>query len=754
MQRTPLLVAALLLAPLCHAQTLATNSPNGQPLSTRVTAYTIDAKLDTDKKTLDATETITYKNLTGQPLNTFPFHLYLNAFRPESTFTRETHFGGGIRDNERDNTYPDEKRGSITISHIDADTFGDLTPTLHFIAPDDNNADDHTVAEITLPHPLAPNDSITFHIAFHDKFPLSVARNGYKRDFIMGGQWFPKPGVFWHGAWNCHQYHATTEFFSDFGTFTVHLTLPRRYIVGASGVPTGETIDFNGNKTVSFYGEDIGDFAWAASPNFTVTDGIFLSSLGPVQVHVLALRAHPQAGPRYLSIIQKTMQEFDRRYGPYPYKIVTVIDPEPGSEMGGMEYPTLFTGDTSWFEPTYITEITAMHEFGHQYWYGMVATNEFQEAWLDEGINSYTEVKVLDAILGRNTSILDRSFANAGDYESQRLEYLAVPDFDPVTRWAFKFRDSNSYGGVTYGKTATLLQTLEGFVGTDTMDEAMRTWFMRYRFTHPTTEDFLRTIEEVAIKNGKALPTTSITSHSSNIKQPSITLNGTGTANGNGGIIPANGDASTNNAAVTRADDGSVILSGGTRATGSGVAEPAVSFAQPQPFPSNPPLTPSGSPDFATALATSFTLRPFFNQAVYGTQLLDYAVDSIDSNPVQWWLPEPTDEKERKNLQYLTTVVLHRKGDFVMPVTVEIIFEDGTHQREHWDGVDRWVRFDYTRNAKVRSAEIDPDHTVLLDKNLFNNSYTVDPHRLATRKLTNIWVSFAQLLSQLVTWIV
>ena len=291
MQRTPLLVAALFFAPLCHAQTLATNSPNGQPLSTRVTAYNIDAKLDTDKKTLDATETLTYKNLTGQPLSTFPFHLYLNAFRPESTFTRETHFTGGIRDNEGDNSYPDEKRGSITISHIDADTFGDLTPALHFIAPDDNNADDQTVAEITLPHALAPNDSITFHIAFHDKFPLSVARNGYKRDFIMGGQWFPKPGVFWHGAWNCHQYHSTTEFFSDFGTYKVNLTLPRRFVVGASGVPTGETTDNNGNKTVSYYGEDIGDFAWAASPNFTVTDGIFLSSMGPVQIHVLASSA-------------------------------------------------------------------------------------------------------------------------------------------------------------------------------------------------------------------------------------------------------------------------------------------------------------------------------------------------------------------------------------------------------------------------------------------------------------------------------
>ncbi len=752
MQRTTFLAAAILLAPLVtHAQSLATNSPNGQPLSVRVNAYNIEAKLDTDKKTLDATETITYKNLTGQSLNTFPFHLYLNAFRPESTFTRETHFNGGIRDNESDNSYPDEKRGSITISHIDADTFGDLTPTLHFIAPDDNNADDHTVAEITLPHALAPNDSITFHITFQDKFPLSVARNGYKRDFIMGGQWYPKPGVFWHGAWNCHQYHATTEFFSDFSTFTVHLTLPRRYIVGASGVPTGETTDASGNKTLSYYGEDIGDFAWAASPNFTVTDGIFLSSLGPVQIHVLALRAHPQAGPRYLSIIQNTLQQFDHRFGPYPYKIVTVIDPEPGSEMGGMEYPTLFTGETSWFEPTNVTEIVAEHEFGHQYWYGMVATNEFQEAWLDEGINSYTEVTVLDAILGRNTSMFNRPYANAGDYAEQRLSYLGTPDFDPVTRWAFKFRDSASYGDITYGKTATVLQTLESLIGRDTMDEALRTYFMRYRFTHPTGEDFLRTIEEVAIKNGKAISLSPLAIESHNVlsaskdttARPCTPLDQTALASAR---------AQLGKTDTTTLDQYHVVAELPLHSPPP--CPPQIGGPQIGQIGMTGPVPFSGDFATATATATNSTLRPFFNQAVYGTQILDYAIDSIDSNPVQWWLPEPTDEKERKNLQYLTTVVLHRKGDFVLPVTVEIVFEDGTRQREHWDGVDRWIRFDYTRNTKIRSAEIDPDHTVLLDKNLFNNSYTTDPNKLASRKLTNIWASFAQFFSQLVTWIV
>jgi len=701
MLRTLLVPAAALIASISlHAQSsIATNSPGGKPLSTRVVAYTIDAHLDTSKKSLDATETITYKNLTGQTITSIPFHLYLNAFRPESTFTSETHFTGGNHDSEADNNYSDEKRGSITISHIDAEGYGDLTSSMHFIAPDDGNAQDHTVTEIILPHPLAPNDSITFHLAFHDQFPLSVARNGYKRDFIMGAQWYPKPGVFWHGAWNCHQYHATTEFFSDFATFNVSLTLPRRYIVGASGVPTGELIDSNDTKTLSFYGEDIGDFAWAASPNFTITDGTFLSSLGPVKIHVLALAVHPKAGPRYLDITRKVLAQFDRRYGPYPYKIITVIDPEPDSEMGGMEYPTLFTGDTSWYEPTYLTEDTAEHEFGHQYWYGMVATNEFEEAWLDEGINSYTEGKVNAAILGPETSIFNRPYANLGDSDLRRLAYILIPDFDPVTRWAFKFRDFNSYGSITYSKSATLLTTLEGIIGTDTMDEALRTYFMRYRFTHPTTEDFLRTIEEVAIAHGKAIATT-----------------------------PQTPVATAKNSV---AQDGVEL---------SALA-----------FPSSPPFTTTGNPDYATARVTNSSLRGFFNQAVYGTQVLDYAVDSISSDPVQWWLPEP---KDKQQAQYLSTVYLHRKGDFILPVTVEIVFDDGTRLREHWDGVDRWIKFTYTRNAKIISAEIDPDHLVPLDKDLFNNSYTTTANKIPTLKLSNIWLSLQQLLAQLASWIV
>jgi hypothetical protein len=683
MRKTGLVCAGLFsgLAVCAQAQTsLATNAPAGQPLSERVVAYSIDAHLDMDKKTLDATETLTYKNLTGVPLTMFPWHLYLNAFQPESTFTGETHFSGGIRDSESADEYPAKKLGSVTIAHLEADGYGDLTGAMRFAAPDDGNVNDKTVMQVQLPKALAPGDSITFHLRFHDQFPESVARNGYKRDMLMGGQWYPKVGVFWHGAWNCHQYHATTEFFSDFGTFQVRLTLPKREVVGASGVPTGDQVNADGTQTLSFYAEDVGDFAWAASPNFNVTRGTFLSSMGPVEIRVLALAAHPGAGARYLKIMQATMEQFDRRFGPYPYKAITVIDPEPGSEIFGMEYPTLITAGTSWFDPTHGTEEVTEHEFGHQYWYGMVATNEFEDAWLDEGINSYTEVNVLAAILGSKTSLFEARWANASDADQQYMGYISQPDYDPVVRHAWQFHDGGSYGGITYGKSAILLKTLEGIVGRDTMDEAMRTYFMTYRFKHPTTEDFLNTIAMVAFKNHR--------------------VTGTGE--------PID------------------------QAYGPNVQCPA-----------------------ATPYICTTSLIPYFQQAVYGTRILDYAIDSVVTGPAQWWKPG-------KDKPYRSSVSVHRLGDFVLPVTVQVTFDDGSKVRELWvppsgEGVDRnsrWKKFVYVRDARVVSAEVDPDHTVLLDVDRFNDSYVVKPNGVPARKLTNFWVSSLQAMEQFAGWLI
>jgi hypothetical protein len=638
----------LLAAASAGAQSVPAASSPGAPLSTRIVAYAIDAKLDPAKKTITATETLTYQNLTGQPQQTFPFHLYLNAFQPQSTFMTEVRLAG-TRGTGPDSGWEPKHYGAETVDKLEVEGMGDLTAKMQFIQPDDQNVDDHTVFQVTLPQPIAPGKSVQFRLTFHDQLPEVVERTGYKRDFFMVGQWFPKVGVWWKGAWNCHQFHATTEFFADFGTFDVKLTVPKSYILGAGGDLVSSVDNSDDTKTATFHSEDVHDFSWTASPSFTVVEDSWTGSAGTVKIHLLMSPGHMATSPRYLKALKGTLELFDKWYGPYPYDRITVVDPpHGGSDAGGMEYPTLITADTAWDIPEgfLVPEVVTEHEFGHQYWYGMVATNEFEEAWLDEGINSYTEVKVMDALYGKDTSALHFGDIHVNEAGTQGLSYLSAPDYDPLTRFAWQFVNSNSYGGVTYGKTATVLLTLEKIIGEETLRRAIHTYFMRYRFTHPTGEDFLKTIEEVSGQN----------------------------------------------------------------------------------------------------------LRWYFDQAVYGTAILDYAVEHVRSDRADWFVKDRPDEKKGETL-YRSTVVVHRKGDFVFPIDLEVKFDNGETALEHWDGRDRWIRYTYQKKAKIASAEIDPEHKILLDRDPFNNSYIEKADKRAMKKLTNLWVFASEWLSQLLAWL-
>ena len=645
------LLAILLLTSFVAAQA---------PLSKRVVAYNIDAKYDAKNHTLDGVETLTYHNYTGQPLDKFPFHLYLNAFQRRSTFNEEQRTRGeGFRAGFT--TWDDKHFGSDTVTKFEVISMSDgkhtltftqpqdLTAKMQFIRPDDGNVNDTTVFEVQLPQPIPPDGEVTFRIAWKDKFPEVVARTGYKRDFILAGQWFPKVGVWWHGAWNCHQFHQNTEFFADFGTFDVNVTLPDNFVFGATGVQVAEKKNGNGTKTMTYHAEDVHDFAWTGDPNYKVVETDYKNTAGlTTHVRVLMQPANMASAPRYLNAVVGSLEKFDQWYGPYPYSTLTVVDPtHGGGQAGGMEYPTFITAGTTWWMPQGLLapELVTEHEFGHQYWYGMVATNEFEEAWLDEGINSYVEAKVMDAIYGKNTDILNLHGLSGGEDRYQRLAY-GSNDLDPMTRKAWQFVTSNSYGGVTYGKTATVMLTLESIIGEDKMQQAIRTWFQRYKFTHPTGEDFMKTVNEVAGQD----------------------------------------------------------------------------------------------------------LSWFWKQAVTGTSVMDYEILSAKSLNDDWSANKPLKSK-KSDTPYLTLVVVHRKGDFQAPVQLEVKFDNGETVHETWDGQDRWHRFSWTKNAKLVSAELDPQHKVLLDKDLFNNSYREEPNRRATEKITNYWLICVQLFSQMLAWL-
>src|SRR5215469_3873280 len=484
--------------PVAQAHTKTAEPEKQRTLSTRVVAYDIAARLDPAKHAITASETLIYHNLTGQPQKQFPFHLYLNAFQPQSTFMTE------VRRDDPDYSWKPEHYSAIKITQFEATGMGDLTNRMQFIHPDDNNTADHTVMQVELPTAVPAGADVEFKISFEDQMPEVVARTGYLRDFYMIGQWFPKVGVWWKGAWNCHQFHHDTEFFADFGTFDVKVTLPQNEVVGTGGDLVSTTNNSDGTKTLTFHSEDVHDFSWGASPSFTDVEDTWTGSAGTVKIHVLMSPGNMDTAPRYVKTAKDSLTLFDQWIGPYPYDRLTIIDPPHGGfQAGGMEYPTLVTADTAWYMPkgALFPELVVVHEFGHQYWYGMVATNEFEEAWLDEGINSYTETKIMNALYGDYTSNLNFPFAQFGANDQQRLGYLSTRNLDPLTRKAWQFYGGNSYGGTTYGKTATVLLTLEAVIGEDTMRRAMHTYFMRYRFTHPTGEDFLKTIEEVSGQN-------------------------------------------------------------------------------------------------------------------------------------------------------------------------------------------------------------------------------------------------------------
>ena len=168
------------------------------PLSQWVVAYQIDAKYDPAKHTVDATETLTYHNLTGRPLDRFPFHLYLNAFQPKSTWVGEAHRDGNFRTSRLEEWGPKDN-GSNEITSLEVVGMGDLTKQMKFISPDDGNVDDKTVFEVKLPRAIQPGQDVQFKIKFRATFPEVIARTGYKRTFLLAGQWFPKVGVWWHG---------------------------------------------------------------------------------------------------------------------------------------------------------------------------------------------------------------------------------------------------------------------------------------------------------------------------------------------------------------------------------------------------------------------------------------------------------------------------------------------------------------------------------------------------------------------------
>ena len=479
--------------------------------SPRNANYSIDVQLDPDARTLTGRAVLTWRNITAVSAPDLRFHLYYNAWRDSrSTWMRERELGRGPGMAFR----PEADWGwvDVTAVRLLGDTGPqDLTDRLRFVSPDDNNPDDRTVLSVPMPIAVAPGDTVNIELEWSSRVPRTFARTGAIGDFFFIAQWFPKIGVLEETGWNCHQFHASTEFFSDYGVYDVRITVPTGWTVGATGILEEQRPNTDGTTTHRYVQEDVHDFAWTTSPDFLdLTERFEVAGLPPVDMRLLLQPEHAGQAARHFDATRATLQHYGQWFGPYPYAQITIVDPAWQSGAGGMEYPTLFTAGARWLAPPDVSqpESVTMHEAGHQFWYGVVGNNEFEHAWLDEGLNTFSTARALEASFTPNL-ISRRYFGGFVPFVFRDIPWSRATDGNRLAGYRSAARADaqqtptyrywpGTAGTISYNKTALWLHTLERHLGWEQVREILSVFYQRWRFRHPGPEDFFAVANEVS----------------------------------------------------------------------------------------------------------------------------------------------------------------------------------------------------------------------------------------------------------------
>jgi hypothetical protein len=506
MRRTAtfLFVLALVSRPVVQAQEAQTGElrPARSP---RNASYTIEARLDPATRTITGREIVTWRNITSKPATDLQFHLYWNAWKnPRSTFMRERALAGGAEPPRRADEWA---RIDVSAVRIDGD---DRTMAKRFVAPDDDNPEDETVMLVPLTAVVAPGATAKIEIAWTAHVPRTFARTGAIGNFYFVAQWFPKIGVLEETGWNCHQFHASTEFFSDYGVYDVSVTVPAGWVVGATGVRRDLRRDeAQRTATHRYYQEDVHDFAWTTSPDLLERTARFEHPrLPPVEMRLLLQPEHAGQADRHFDATRTTLRYYGEWFGAYPYGHITIVDPAYQSGAGGMEYPTLFTAGSRWLAPEHVTtpEGVTVHEAGHQFWYGIVGTNEFEDAWMDEGFNTFSTARAVSQVYEPNYLALRyfggfvpwviTDIALGRETEGNRLAgYRRDAKSDAQSTPSFRYFPATG-GSITYNKTALWLNTFERWQGWPTLQKIMARYFEHWQFKHPKPRDFFATADE------------------------------------------------------------------------------------------------------------------------------------------------------------------------------------------------------------------------------------------------------------------
>lgn len=464
--------------------------------------YYLDVKLDDVKHTLDGNARYSYTNNSPQTLKELYFHLWPNAYKNNTTdFAMQQ-----LANRSKKFYFADEdERG-----HIDGLNFevNGKSISWHYYA------DYQDICVLVLNEGIEPGETVEIETPFKVKIPGSFSRMGHVEQSYQITQWYPKPAVYDVNGWNQMPYLDQGEFYSEYGKFEVRITVPSNYVVAATGEVQEEaekeflrnridnpyTADSvpasaESTKTITYIQDNIHDFAWFADKTFNVRETeVVLSNGQVVNTYVYA----PGKDLSYNRYIGSALNYYSEHCGYYPYKNCSVVKGALKAG-GGMEYPMITVVSE-------LSEEVIVHEVGHNWFYGILGSNERRYPWMDESINSYFEHETVskrrptEIVTLENKSILKDGGINStvmslGARQMERIEY-----HQPIGQSSELFNYIN-YGLMVYGKGADAFTYLKEYLGQDVTDACFKAYFDKWKFRHPLPKDMQQIFESVSARN-------------------------------------------------------------------------------------------------------------------------------------------------------------------------------------------------------------------------------------------------------------
>jgi hypothetical protein len=473
--------------------------------------FTIDVTLNDKEHTLNGFEKIEYYNNSPDTLTFIWFHLWPNAFKNDKTAYTDQALQNGSTE-----FYFSSREDKGYINRLDFKV-NNVTAQL------EDHPQHIDIVKLVLPSPILPHQKATITTPFHVKLPYNFSRGGHVGQSYQATQWFPKPAVYDKNGWHPMPYLDQGEFYSEFGSFDVRITVPSNYVVAATGVlqnadekewlksrssftwtPVKKAEknaygqlkkvkeqspeSANETKTLQYRQANIHDFAWFADKRFIVNyDTCRLASGVTIDVYTYYTEAVKKEWEKSVQYAKNAVRHYSELVGEYPFPVVQVVA-GPESIGGGMEYPTITI--ISPMENKRTLDKVIAHEIGHNWFYGILGTNERKYPWLDEGLNSYYDASYEEKYYKRKDNLFRVLFETKAAGNSDQ----------PITTSSEKFEQLN-YGVIAYYKTAEWLRYLETQLGTEAFNKAMQEYYRRWQFRHPQPEDFKRSIAESSGRN-------------------------------------------------------------------------------------------------------------------------------------------------------------------------------------------------------------------------------------------------------------